>query len=136
MLQLIYELRKNWCGRVDGTGGRTSKVLQEILADLKIETPGKQIRDHQSQQSQQISSMLLQCIESSVLASTLHPLAYSVSSNVFKMAKDSKLKKRRVALWPCGRLTGAPSWCRAPDFSLRLRAPTSITYSCKSGQCR
>ena len=39
MLQLIYELRKNCCGRVDGTGrdgtGK-SKVLQEVLADLKI----------------------------------------------------------------------------------------------------
>ena len=34
MLQLIYELRKNCCGRVDGTG--KSKVLQEVLADLKI----------------------------------------------------------------------------------------------------
>ena len=32
MLQLIYELRKNCCGR-DGTG--KSKVLQEVLADLK-----------------------------------------------------------------------------------------------------
>ena len=32
MLQLIYELRKNCCG----TGGREkSKVLQEVLADLK-----------------------------------------------------------------------------------------------------
>ena len=31
MLQLIYELRKNCCGRVDGD----SKVLQEVLADLK-----------------------------------------------------------------------------------------------------
>ena len=32
MLQLIYELRKNCCG----TGRETSKVLQEVLADLKI----------------------------------------------------------------------------------------------------
>ena len=36
MLQLIYELRKNWRG---WTGGRTdgwkSKALQEVLADLK-----------------------------------------------------------------------------------------------------
>ena len=33
MFHLIYELRKNW----RGTGGRvgTSKVLQEVLADLK-----------------------------------------------------------------------------------------------------
>ena len=36
MLQLIYELRKNWRGRVDGTGREKSKVLQEVLADLKI----------------------------------------------------------------------------------------------------
>ena len=37
MLQLIYELRKNWRGRVDGWTGRdgTSKVLQEVLADQK-----------------------------------------------------------------------------------------------------
>ena len=37
VLQLIYELRKNCCG---WTGGRTetSKVLQEVLADLKIES--------------------------------------------------------------------------------------------------
>ena len=34
MFQLIFELRKNWRGRVDGTGGE-SKVLQEVLADLK-----------------------------------------------------------------------------------------------------
>ena len=36
VLQLIYELRNNCCGmgRVDGTG--KSKVLQEVLADLKI----------------------------------------------------------------------------------------------------
>ena len=33
VLQLIYELRKNCCGRVDGTG--KLKVLQEVLADLK-----------------------------------------------------------------------------------------------------
>ena len=32
MLQLIYELRKNCCGQVDG---EKSKVLQEVLADLK-----------------------------------------------------------------------------------------------------
>ena len=36
MLQLIYELRKNCCGRVDGWTEK-SKVLQEVLADLKIE---------------------------------------------------------------------------------------------------
>ena len=35
MYACIYELRKNCCGRVDGTGGE-SKVLQEVLADLKI----------------------------------------------------------------------------------------------------
>ena len=38
MLQLIYELRKNCCGTGrDGTGGwvEKSKVLQEVLADLK-----------------------------------------------------------------------------------------------------
>ena len=34
MLRLICELKKNCCGRVDGTG--KSKVLQEVLADLKI----------------------------------------------------------------------------------------------------
>ena len=36
MFQLIYELRKNCCGWTgrDGTGGE-SKVLQEVLADLK-----------------------------------------------------------------------------------------------------
>ena len=35
MLQLIYELRKNWRGWTDGTG-RKSKALQEVLADLKM----------------------------------------------------------------------------------------------------
>ena len=35
MLQLIYELRKNCCGWTDGTGREKSKVLQEVLADLK-----------------------------------------------------------------------------------------------------
>ena len=36
VFQLIYELRKNWRGRVDGTGREKSKVLQEVLADPKI----------------------------------------------------------------------------------------------------
>ena len=35
MLQLIYELRKNWRGRDGWTGREKSKVLQEVLADLK-----------------------------------------------------------------------------------------------------
>ena len=35
VLQLIYELRKNYRSRVDGTG--KLKVLQEVLADLKRE---------------------------------------------------------------------------------------------------
>ena len=34
MLQLIYELRKNW-RRTGGRDGWKSKVLQEVLADLK-----------------------------------------------------------------------------------------------------
>ena len=34
VLQLIYELRKN-CFGWTGRGGWTSKVLQEVLADLK-----------------------------------------------------------------------------------------------------
>ena len=40
MLQLIYELRKNCrgTGRVDGW---TLKVLQEVLADLKNDSPEK-----------------------------------------------------------------------------------------------
>ena len=38
MYACIYELRKNCCGTGrDGTGGE-SKVLQEVLADLKIIT--------------------------------------------------------------------------------------------------
>ena len=46
MLQLIYELRKNWRGR-DGTGREKSKVLQEVLADLKMMmTKMKMITDH------------------------------------------------------------------------------------------
>ena len=36
MLQLIYELRKNCCGRDGWTDGE-SKVLQKVLADLKRE---------------------------------------------------------------------------------------------------
>ena len=35
MLQLIYELRKNW-RRTGGRDGWKSKVLQEVLADLKM----------------------------------------------------------------------------------------------------
>ena len=38
VLQLIYELGKNWHGRVDGW---KSKALQEVLADLKIDRNGK-----------------------------------------------------------------------------------------------
>ena len=39
MYACIYELRKNCCGWTgrDGTGGE-SKVLQEVLADLKTNT--------------------------------------------------------------------------------------------------
>ena len=36
VLQLIYELRKNCCGRDGWTDGWKSKVLQEVLADLKM----------------------------------------------------------------------------------------------------
>ena len=38
VLQLIYELRENWRGRVDGW---ESKALQEVLAYLKIDRNGK-----------------------------------------------------------------------------------------------
>ena len=83
VLQLIYELRKNCCGtggRVDGT--EKSKVLQEVLADLKRDWKRSTLYNQQwiskttFQQSQEVQRPSSN--SSSILAKNKN-LSYSLS---------------------------------------------------------